>query len=140
MVERTLSILKPDVVVRSIVGQVISYIEAAGLRVVAQRLCKLTPEQASEFYDVHSDRPFFADLVRFMTSGPVIVQVLEGESAVSVYRKVMGATDPKAAEPGTIRGDFAESIDANCVHGSDSLENAEKEIRFFFRECEILKW
>ena len=138
VLERTLSILKPDVIERSIIGGVISYIEAAGLKVIAQRMCKLSDEEAREFYDIHRTRPFFNDLVWFMTSGPVIVQVLEGESAISVYRRVMGATDPKAADAGTIRGDFAEGISANCVHGSDSPENAAREIGFFFRECEIL--
>ncbi|QJC27905.1 nucleoside diphosphate kinase [Anaplasma platys] len=138
MIEKTLSILKPDVVGRGIVGKVISYIEAAGLRVVAQKMCTLSQRQAEEFYAIHKDRSFFPDLIKFMTSGPVVVQVLEGESAVSLYREVMGATDPMAAKAGTIRRDFAESIDANCVHGSDSLENAGKEIGFFFSEYELL--
>lgn len=137
--ERTLSILKPDVVERGIIGNVISYIEAAGLKVVAQRMCRLTVSQAEEFYDVHRDRPFFPELVKFMTSGPVVVQVLEGESAIAVYRDVMGATNPKEAAKGTIRADFAESIDANCVHGSDNADNAKREIMFFFGECEIFK-
>lgn len=138
MIERTLSILKPDVTGRGIVGKVNSYIEAAGLRIVAQKMCALSQKQAEEFYAVHKNRPFFPDLIKFMISGPVIVQVLEGENAVSLYREVMGATDPAAAKTGTIRRDFAESIDANCVHGSDSLENAVKEIGFFFSECELL--
>ena len=136
--ERTLSILKPDVVMRGIIGSVISYIENAGLRIVAQRMCVLSEKQAKAFYAEHSERGFFADLVSFMTSGPVIVQVLEGESAISTYRDIMGATDPKAAAAGTIRGDFADSVDANCVHGSDSPASAEREIRFFFSESELL--
>ena len=138
MFEKTLSILKPDVVERGIIGRVISYIEAAGLRIVAQRMCTLSHEQVEAFYAVHKTRPFFPSLVGFMTSGPVVVQVLVGESAVKTYRDVMGATNPREAAPGTIRGDLAESIDANCVHGSDSLENAEREIKFFFQECEIM--
>lgn len=138
MIERTLSILKPDVTGRGIVGKVISYIEAAGLRIVAQKMCILSPRQAEEFYAIHKDRSFFPDLIKFMTSGPVVVQVLEGKNAVILYREVMGATDPSAAKVGTIRRDFAESIDANCVHGSDSLENAVKEVEFFFSGCELL--
>ncbi|WP_249549171.1 nucleoside-diphosphate kinase [Anaplasma phagocytophilum] len=139
MQERTLSILKPDVVERCIIGNVISYIEAAGLKVVAQKMCRLTIAQAEEFYGVHRDRPFFPELVKFMTSGPVVVQVLEGDSAIAVYRDVMGATNPKEAAKGTIRADFAESIDANCVHGSDNADNAKREIMFFFGEYEIFK-
>ncbi|MGN7661894.1 MAG: nucleoside-diphosphate kinase [Anaplasma sp.] len=138
MLEKTLSILKPDVVRNGMIGPVISYIEAAGLRIVAQRMCMLSSAQAETFYEVHKARPFFPSLISFMTSGPVVVQVLVGESAVKTYRNVMGATDPKEAASGTIRRDLAESIDANCVHGSDSAENAQREVRFFFRECEIM--
>ncbi|MGN7678457.1 MAG: nucleoside-diphosphate kinase [Anaplasma sp.] len=138
MLEKTLSILKPDVVRNGMIGRVISYIEAAGLRIVAQRMCILSSVQAEIFYEVHKARPFFPSLIGFMTSGPVVVQVLVGESAVKTYRDIMGATDPKDAAPGTIRGDLAESIDANCVHGSDSVENAQREIRFFFGECDIM--
>ncbi|MCU7611315.1 nucleoside-diphosphate kinase [Anaplasma capra] len=136
--EKTLSILKPDVVERGIIGRVISYIEAAGLRIVAQRMCALSHAQAEAFYEEHKERPFFPGLVGFMTSGPVVIQVLAGESAVKTYRDVMGATNPRDAAPGTIRGDLAESIDANCVHGSDSPKNAVREIGFFFPECEIM--
>ncbi|QXK91600.1 nucleoside-diphosphate kinase [Neoehrlichia mikurensis] len=138
MLERTLSILKPDVIKRNIVGNIISYIEQAGLKIVAQKMCLLTQHQAKKFYEIHKEQPFFSDLISFMTSGPVIVQVLVGEKAVTLYREVIGATDPKKARPGSIRADFAESIDANCVHGSDNLGNAEREIQFFFPECEIL--
>ncbi|KJV69426.1 nucleoside-diphosphate kinase [Candidatus Neoehrlichia procyonis] len=138
MLERTLSILKPDVVKRNIIGNVIAYIEQAGLKIAAQKMCLLSQLQAERFYEIHKAQPFFSELIRFMVSGPVIVQVLIGDSAVTLYREVMGATDPKKAKPGSIRADFAESIDANCVHGSDNLENAKREIMFFFPECEIL--
>ena len=138
LLERTLSILKPDVVKRNITGQVNCYIENSGLKIVIQKMCLLTRNQAEEFYVVHKSQVFFVPLIDFMVSGPVIVQVLQGENAISLYRKVMGATDPKNADPGTIRADFAESIDANCVHGSDSLDNAIREIRFFFSEYELL--
>ncbi len=136
-VERTLSILKPDVVSKNQVGGVISYIEKAGLKVIAARMQHLTQAEAEGFYAVHSARPFFGDLVKFMTSGPVVVMALEGENAVATYRDIMGATDPKKAAPGTIRADFASSIDENACHGSDSLENAKNEIAYFFRTTEL---
>lgn len=136
-VERTLSILKPDVVSKNTIGGVISYIEKAGLKIVAARMQQLTQREAEGFYAVHKERPFFGDLVKFMTSGPVIVMVLEGENAVAKYREIMGATDPKKAAPGTIRADFASSIDENACHGSDSLENAAIEIAYFFRATEL---
>src|SRR5579859_2771129 len=136
-VERTLSIIKPDATRRNLTGQIIARLEKAGLRVVAQRRMRLSRAQAEAFYAVHKARPFFGSLVEFMTSGPVVVQVLEGENAVAKNREVMGATDPKKAEPGTIRKDFAESIEANSVHGSDSAENARTEIAFFFAGVDI---
>lgn len=136
-VERTLSILKPDVVSKNQIGGVISYIEKAGLKVVAARMQHLTQAEAEGFYAVHRARPFFGDLVKFMTSGPVVVMVLEGENAVAKYRDIMGATDPKKAAPGTIRADFASSIDENASHGSDSLDNAKVEIAYFFRATEL---
>ncbi len=136
-VERTLSILKPDVVSKNQVGGVISYIEKAGLKVIAARMQHLTQAEAEGFYAVHSARPFFGDLVKFMTSGPVVVMALEGENAVATYRDIMGATDPKKAAAGTIRADFATSIDENACHGSDSLENAKNEIAYFFRTTEL---
>ncbi len=136
-VERTLSILKPDVVSKNQVGGVISYIEKAGLKVIAARIQHLTQAEAEGFYAVHSARPFFGDLVKFMTSGPVVVMALEGENAVATYRDIMGATDPKKAAAGTIRADFATSIDENACHGSDSLENAKNEIAYFFRTTEL---
>jgi nucleoside-diphosphate kinase len=136
-VERTLSIIKPDATRRNLTGAINARIEQAGLRIVAQKRLKLTREQAEAFYAVHRERPFFDSLCRFMTSGPVVVQVLEGENAVLRYREVMGATDPAKAAAGTIRKDFAESIEANSVHGSDSAENAEREIAFFFAAIEI---
>ncbi|QLK58283.1 nucleoside-diphosphate kinase [Ehrlichia ruminantium] len=138
MLERTLSILKPDVVKRNIAGQVNSYIENSGLKIIIQKMCLLTRYQAEKFYEIHKSQVFFVPLINFMISGPVVVQVLEGENAINLYREVMGATDPKKANSRTIRGDFAENIDANCVHGSDSLENAIREIRFFFSEYELL--
>lgn len=136
-VERTLSIIKPDATRRNLTGAINARIEQAGLRIVAQKRLKLAREQAEAFYAVHRERPFFDSLCRFMTSGPVVVQVLEGENAVQRYREVMGATDPAKAAPGTIRKDFAESIEANSVHGSDSPENARTEIAFFFAGIEI---
>ena len=132
--EQTLSIIKPDATSRNITGQVNSIIEKSGLKIIGQKRIKLTKETAGKFYEVHKERPFFEDLVSFMVSGPVIVQVLQGENAVALYRKVMGATNPKEAEIGTIRKEFALSIEANSVHGSDSIENAKKEISFFFSE------
>ena len=138
-IEQTLSIIKPDATSRNITGQVNSIIEKSGLKIIGQKKIKLTEETAGKFYEVHKERPFFQDLVSFMVSGPVIVQVLQGENAVSLYRKVMGATNPEDAEVGTIRKEFALSIEANSVHGSDSIENAKKEISFFFSETEIFE-
>jgi nucleoside-diphosphate kinase len=138
-IEQTLSIIKPDATSRNITGQVNSIIEKSGLKIIGQKRIKLTKETAGKFYEVHKERPFFKDLVSFMVSGPVIVQVLQGENAVALYRKVMGATNPQEAEAGTIRKEFALSIEANSVHGSDSIENAKKEISFFFSETEIFE-
>jgi nucleoside-diphosphate kinase len=135
--ERTLSIIKPDATRRNLTGQINARFEAKGLRIVAQKRLQLTRAQAEAFYAVHKARPFFGDLVAFMISGPVVPQVLEGDNAVAVNREVMGATDPKKAAPSTIRRDFAESIEANSVHGSDSAENAATEIAFFFAGIEI---
>jgi nucleoside-diphosphate kinase len=136
--ERTFSIIKPDATRRNLTGAVNERIEKAGLRVIAQKRLKMSKKDAEGFYAVHRERPFFAGLVAFMTSGPVVVQVLEGENAVAKYREVMGATDPAKAAAGTIRKDFAESIEANSVHGSDSPENAATEIAFFFKDHEIV--
>ena len=133
-VERTLSIIKPDGVQKNVIGEILTRFEKAGLKIVAARMLALTQSQAESFYQVHKERPFFPALVEFMTSGPVFVSALEGENAVTLNRELMGATNPKEAAPGTIRADFAESIDANTVHGSDSLENAQIEISFFFPE------
>ena len=135
--ERTFSIIKPDGVARNLIGEVVSRFEKAGLTVIAQRMTHLSQREAEQFYGVHKARPFFNDLVKYMTSGPVVVQVLEGENAIAKNREIMGATDPKKAAPGTIRADFAESIEANTVHGSDAPETAAKEIAYFFRETEI---
>ena len=135
--ERTLSIIKPDAVAKNAVGAILSRFETAGLRVVALKMKHLSRKEAEGFYAVHCERPFFAALVDFMISGPVSIQVLEGEGAMAKNRELMGATDPKKAEPGTIRADFAESIDANAVHGSDSAENAAIEIAYFFATTEI---
>lgn len=137
-VERTLSIIKPDATKRNLTGAINAVIEEAGLRIVAQKRVWLSEGQAEGFYAVHKERPFFRDLVSFMISGPVVVQVLEAENAVARYRDVMGATNPANAAEGTIRKRFAESIEANSVHGSDSLENAEREIEFFFSDQEIV--
>ena len=136
-VERTLSIIKPDAVAKNIIGEIYSRFEGNGLKIVAAKMKHLTREEAEGFYAVHKERPFFAELVKFMTSGPVMVQVLEGENAVAKNRELMGATNPKEAAPGTIRADFASSIDANAVHGSDSLANAAIEVAYFFGEQEI---
>ena len=136
-VERTLSIIKPDAVAKNVIGKIYSRFETNGLKIVAAKMKHLTREEAEGFYAVHKERPFFADLVKFMTSGPVMVQVLEGENAVAKNRELMGATNPKEAAPGTIRADFASSIDANAVHGSDSLANAAIEVAYFFGEQEI---
>jgi nucleoside-diphosphate kinase len=136
-VERTLSIVKPDGVGKNLVGEVYRRFESAGLRIVAAQMMHLTRSQAEGFYAVHRERPFFKDLCAYMTSGPVMVQVLEGENAVARHREIMGATDPKKAAPGTIRADLATSIEENVVHGSDSAENAAREIAFFFAESAI---
>jgi len=135
--ERTLSIIKPDGVEKNLIGEVYRRFEQAGLRIVAPRMMHLTRAQAEGFYAVHRERPFFKDLCAYMTSGPVIVQVLEGEDAVARHREIMGATDPKKAAPGTIRADLAASIEENVVHGSDSAENAAREIGYFFAETEL---
>jgi nucleoside-diphosphate kinase len=137
-IERTFSIIKPDATRRNLTGAINAKFEAAGLRIIAQRRVILTKAQAEEFYGVHAARPFFAGLVAFMTSGPVVIQVLEGEDAILANRRIMGATDPKKADPGTIRAEFAEDIEANSVHGSDSAENAATEIAFFFTPAEIV--
>jgi nucleoside-diphosphate kinase len=137
--ERTLSIIKPDATRRNLTGRINATLEEAGLRIVAQKRLRLTSEQAGHFYAVHKARPFFKDLVSFMISGPVVVQVLEGDNAVARNRDVMGATNPANAAPGTIRKEFAESIEANSVHGSDSAENAAQEIAFFFSGLEIVE-
>ena len=137
-VERTLSIIKPDAVAKNVIGQIAARFEQAGLRIVAVRMMWLPRQQAEGFYAVHRERPFFRDLVEFMTSGPVMIQVLEGENAVQKNRDLMGATDPKKAAKGTIRADFAQSIDANAVHGSDSPQNAATEIAYFFPADETL--
>lgn len=131
-IERTLSIIKPDAVAKNVIGQIYARFEAAGLRIIAARMTRLSRAEAEAFYAVHRERPFFDDLVEFMISGPVMVQVLEGESAIAKNRELMGATDPKKAAKGTIRADFADSIDANAVHGSDAAETAAVEIAFFF--------
>jgi nucleoside-diphosphate kinase len=136
--ERTLSIIKPDATRRNLTGKVNAKFEEAGLRIVAQRRLQLSSDQAGKFYAVHKERPFYNDLCKFMTSGPVVVQVLEGENAVAKNREVMGATNPANAAAGTIRKEFAESIEANSVHGSDSAENARNEIAFFFSEIDIV--
>ena len=133
-VERTLSIIKPDAVSKNVIGKILTRFEDAGLKIVAGKMMQLDKNLAGNFYGIHKERPFFNDLVSFMISGPVFVSVLEGENAVALNRDLMGATNPKEAKPGTIRADFADSIDANAVHGSDSLENAKGEIRFFFPE------
>jgi len=130
--ERTLSIIKPDAVAKNVIGQIYTRFENAGLKIVAAKMATLSQSEAEGFYAVHKARPFFNDLVKFMISGPVMIQVLEGENAVLKNRELMGATNPKDAAPGTIRADFADSIDANAVHGSDSLENAKIEIQYFF--------
>jgi nucleoside-diphosphate kinase len=135
--ERTLSIVKPDGVARNLIGDVFRRFENAGLRIIAARMLHLTQSQAEGFYQVHRERPFFRDLCRYMTSGPVMVQVLEGESAIARHREVMGATDPKQAAPGTIRADLATSIEENVVHGSDSAANAAREIAYFFAETAL---
>jgi len=136
-VERTLSIIKPDAVGKNHIGDIYNRFEQAGLKIIAARMKHMTPGEAEGFYAIHKERPFFKDLVRFMTTGPVMVSVLEGPNAVAKHREIMGATDPKKAAKGTIRADFAKSIDENAVHGSDSLENAKNEISYFFRTTEL---
>ena len=131
-IERTLSIIKPDAVAKNVIGEIYSRFEKAGLRVVAARMEQLSAEKAGEFYAVHKERPFYQDLVDFMTSGPVMIQALEGEDAIATNREVMGATNPADAAPGTIRADFAQTVDENAVHGSDAIETAKAEIEFFF--------
>lgn len=139
--EQTLSIIKPDAVAKNIIGKILERLEKVGLAIVAAKMVKVTKEQAEKFYAIHRERPFYKDLVNFISSGPVVVQVLQGLNAVEENRKIMGATNPADALPGTIRKDFATSIDQNAVHGSDSIENAKIEIAFFFSECEIFnKW
>tara|TARA_Y100001970_G_scaffold288371_1_gene415473 strand:+ start:1299 stop:1721 length:423 start_codon:yes stop_codon:yes gene_type:complete len=138
-IQQTLSIIKPDATKRNITGKIISKLEEAGLRIIAQKKILLSKLQAEDFYIIHKERPFYNDLVKFMISGPVLVQVLEGEDAVSKNREIMGATNPAVAEVGTIRKEYAESIEANSVHGSDSLENAKIEISFFFSKVELLQ-
>ena len=136
-VERTLSIVKPDAVAKNVIGQIYTRFEGAGLKVIAARMAQLSEKEAGGFYAVHRDRPFFRDLVSFMISGPIMVQVLEGENAIAKNRELMGATDPKKADKGTIRADFADSIDANSVHGSDSPETARDEIAYFFPTLDV---
>lgn len=136
-VERTLSIIKPDAVAKNVIGKIYSRFETNGLKIVASKMQQLSQEKAEGFYAEHKERPFFGDLVAFMTSGPVVVQVLEGENAIALNRELMGATNPKEAAEGTIRADFAESIDANAVHGSDSPESAAREVSYFFADDEI---
>ncbi len=136
-VERTLSIIKPDAVEKNVIGQIYARFETAGLKVIAAKMKHLSQQEAEAFYGVHRARPFFADLVKFMTSGPVMIQALEGENAIARNRELMGATDPKKAAKGTIRADFADSIDANAVHGSDAADTARNEIAFFFPTMEV---
>lgn len=137
-IERTLSIIKPDAVAKNVIGEVITRFEKGGLRIAAARMMHLTKTQAEQFYAVHKERPFFAALVNFMSSGPVLVQVLEGDNAIALNREIMGATNPKDAKAGTIRADFADSIDHNAVHGSDAADTAKQEIAFFFKPEEIM--
>ena len=139
-IENTLSIIKPDATKRNITGSINAKFEEAGLNIIAQKRLQMTKDMAQKFYEIHKERPFFNDLVNFMISGPVIAQVLRGENAVKLNRDIMGATNPKEAEIGTIRNEFAESIEANSVHGSDSIENAKSEIAFFFAEIELVYW
>ncbi|MDA7945976.1 MAG: nucleoside-diphosphate kinase [Hyphomicrobiaceae bacterium] len=137
-IQQTLSIIKPDATKRNLTGKINTKIEDAGLRIVAQKRVKWKQTEARKFYEVHKDRPFYKDLVKFMTSGPIVLQVLEGNNAVSKYRKIMGATNPKEADKGTIRADFAQDIERNSVHGSDSADNAAKEIKLCFKKAEIV--
>jgi nucleoside-diphosphate kinase len=138
VIERTLSIVKPDAVAKNVIGEIYSRFEKQGLKIVATKRMKLSTDQAEAFYAEHKQRPFFKDLVSFMTQGPIMVQVLEGDNAIAKHRDIMGATNPKEAKPGTIRADFADSIDANAVHGSDSSDAAKREISFFFKSDEIV--
>ena len=137
-IEKTLSIIKPDATEKNVIGKILSRFEDAGLKIVACRMTQMSKEEAGKFYEVHKERPFYQELVDYMTSGKILISVLEGENAVVRYRDVMGATNPENAAEGTIRKDFAESIEANSVHGSDSLENAQNEIKFFFSDIEIV--
>lgn len=137
--ERTLSIIKPDAVAKDVIGKIYQRFESAGLQIVAAKMLQLSQNQAEQFYAVHKERPFYEDLVKFMTSGPVMVQVLEGDNAIAKHREVMGATNPADAAPGTIRADFASSVEENAVHGSDAAETAAEEIAFFFKEDELCK-
>lgn len=139
-IERTLSIVKPDAVSKNVIGEIIARFEKGGLRVAAAKMMRLSKTQAEQFYAVHKERPFFPALVSFMSSGPVLVQVLEGENAIAMNRQIMGATNPKDAAPGTVRADFADSIDHNAVHGSDAPETAKQEIAFFFKPEEIMTY
>lgn len=136
-IERTLSIIKPDAVAKNVIGEIYSRLEKGGLQIIAARMLHLTRQQAEEFYEIHKERPFYGELVAFMTSGPVVVQVLEGENAIARNRELMGDTNPAKAAPGTIRADFATTIDENAVHGSDGPETAKREIEFFFKNTEI---
>jgi len=136
-IERTFSIIKPDAVAKNVIGQILTRFEDAGLKIIASKMLHLTKEQAGGFYAVHKERPFYQDLVEFMTSGPVVVQVLEGEDAIKQNRNIMGATNPAEADPGTIRADFANTVDENAVHGSDAPETAAAEIKFFFTDDEL---
>lgn len=136
-IERTLSIIKPDAVAKNVIGEIYARFEKAGLKIIAAKMVHLSKEQAGQFYEVHKERPFYNDLVGFMTSGPVMVTCLEGENAIANHREIMGATNPKEAAPGTIRADFADSIDANAVHGSDGPDTAKVEVAFFFSDNEI---
>jgi nucleoside-diphosphate kinase len=136
-IEQTLSIIKPDAVAKNVIGQIYARFEKAGLKIVAAKMMKLSQREAEDFYAVHQQRPFYKDLVKFMTQGPVMIQVLQGENAIAKNRELMGETDPKKAAAGTIRADFAESIDANAVHGSDSAATAQQEINFFFKQEQI---
>ena len=136
-IERTLSIIKPDAVAKNVIGKIYDRFESAGLKIVASKMAHLSQSEAEQFYAVHKERPFFKDLVNFMISGPVMIQVLQGEGAIAKNRNLMGATNPKEADAGTIRADFAESIDANAVHGSDSPASAEREVAYFFNDDEI---
>jgi nucleoside-diphosphate kinase len=138
-VERTLSIIKPDAVAKNVIGQIYSRFEAAGLKIVAAKMAHLSQGEAEQFYAVHKERPFFKDLVKFMISGPVMIQVLEGDNAIAKNRELMGATDPKKADKGTIRADFADSIDANAVHGSDAAATAAVEVAFFFPAMQVFR-